>query len=120
MHVIDPFERCAGHRTFPTNVFFAGNGPGVAKLRNVLVAYSRRDSKVGCTVFCLPFFIAVEEDPELTRPIVCAPTDCQGMNNLVATLLLTHPAEEDAFWVLVCIIEVSCSGLIVSVARAPD
>lgn len=32
---------------------------------------------------------------------------CQGMNNLTATLLLTHPAEEDAFWVLVCIIEVS-------------
>lgn len=29
------------------------------------------------------------------------------MNNLVATLLLTHPAEEDAFWVLVCIVEVS-------------
>ncbi|GAA5859364.1 hypothetical protein JCM8547_002001 [Rhodosporidiobolus lusitaniae] len=66
------------HRTFPTNVFFAGNGPGVAKLRNVLVAYSRRNLKIGY---------------------------CQGMNNLVATLLLTHPAEEDAFWVLVCIIE---------------
>ncbi|TNY20837.1 GTPase activating rab protein [Rhodotorula diobovata] len=66
------------HRTFPTNVFFAGNGPGVAKLRNVLVAYSRRNPKIGY---------------------------CQGMNNLVATLLLTHPAEEDAFWVLVCIIE---------------
>lgn len=32
--------------------------------------------------------------------------DCQGMNNLTATLLLTHPAEEDAFWVLVCLIEV--------------
>ncbi|GAA5880751.1 hypothetical protein JCM1840_007424 [Sporobolomyces johnsonii] len=66
------------HRTFPTNVFFAGNGPGVAKLRNVLVAYSRRNPRIGY---------------------------CQGMNNLVATLLLTHPAEEDAFWVLVCIIE---------------
>ncbi|GAA5829338.1 hypothetical protein JCM11251_005012 [Rhodosporidiobolus azoricus] len=66
------------HRTFPTNVFFAGDGPGVTKLRNVLVAYSRRNPKIGY---------------------------CQGMNNLVATLLLTHPAEEDAFWVLVCIIE---------------
>jgi len=32
------------------------------------------------------------------------------MNNLVATLLLTHPAEEDAFWVLVCIIEVRSLG----------
>ncbi|SCV74842.1 BQ2448_7871 [Microbotryum intermedium] len=66
------------HRTFPTNVFFAGTGPGVAKLRNVLVAYSRRNPLIGY---------------------------CQGMNNLTATLLLTHPAEEDAFWVLVCIIE---------------
>ncbi|ORY69410.1 rab-GTPase-TBC domain-domain-containing protein [Leucosporidium creatinivorum] len=66
------------HRTFPTNVFFAGNGPGVAKLRNVLIAYSWRNPKIGY---------------------------CQGMNNLTATLLLTHPAEEDAFWVLVCIIE---------------
>ncbi|GAA6061569.1 hypothetical protein JCM10212_001101 [Sporobolomyces blumeae] len=65
-------------RTFPTNVFFAGNGPGVAKLHNVLVAYSRRNPKIGY---------------------------CQGMNNIVATLLLTHPAEEDAFWVLVCIVE---------------
>ncbi|BGP23116.1 hypothetical protein JCM10295v2_002009 [Rhodotorula toruloides] len=66
------------HRTFPTCVFFAGNGPGVDKLRNVLVAYSRRNPKIGY---------------------------CQGMNNLAATLLLTHPTEEDAFWVLVCIIE---------------
>ncbi|KAK4050235.1 hypothetical protein OIV83_003556 [Microbotryomycetes sp. JL201] len=66
------------HRTFPTNVFFAGNGPGVAKLRNVLVAYSWRNPQIGY---------------------------CQGMNNLTATLLLTHSSEEDAFWVLVCIIE---------------
>lgn len=29
------------------------------------------------------------------------------MNNLTATLLLTYPSEEEAFWVLVCIIEVS-------------
>ena len=36
------------HRTFPTNVFFAGNGPGVAKLRNVLIAYSWRNPKIGC------------------------------------------------------------------------
>lgn len=104
----DPIERRVGHRTFPTNVFFAGNGPGVAKLRNVLVAYSRRDPKVGCAFFLLAWLpsLPAEDDPELTRPFVCAPADCQGMNNLVATLLLTHPAEEDAFWVLVCIIEV--------------
>lgn len=29
------------------------------------------------------------------------------MNNLTATLLLTYPSEEEAFWVLVCIIEAS-------------
>jgi hypothetical protein len=28
------------------------------------------------------------------------------MNNLAATLLLTHATEEEAFWVLVMIIEV--------------
>ncbi|KAI5476629.1 hypothetical protein MNV49_007466 [Pseudohyphozyma bogoriensis] len=66
------------HRTFPTNVFFAGAGPGVTKLRNVLIAYSWRNPKIGY---------------------------CQGMNNLTATLLLTYPSEEDAFWVLVCMIE---------------
>lgn len=89
----------AGHRTFPTNVFFAGNGPGVAKLRNVLVAYSRRNPKIGCAFKANNSF----PSPLLT---MSARVDCQGMNNLVATLLLTHPTEEDAFWVLVCIIEV--------------
>lgn len=29
------------------------------------------------------------------------------MNMVAATLLLTIPDEEDAFWVLVCIVEVS-------------
>lgn len=36
------------HRTFPTNVFFAGNGKGVDKLRNVLTAYSWRNPEIGC------------------------------------------------------------------------
>lgn len=31
---------------------------------------------------------------------------CQGMNNLTAMLLLIYTSEEDAFWVLVCMIEV--------------
>lgn len=66
------------HRTFPTNVFFAGNGPGVAKLRRVLVAYSWRDPHIGY---------------------------CQGMNLLAALLLLIFPNEEDAFWMLVSILE---------------
>lgn len=45
--------------------------------------------------------------PSLPReaPKLSALTDCQGMNNLTATLLLTYPAEEDAFWVLCCIVE---------------
>ncbi|KAK0535590.1 hypothetical protein OC834_001455 [Tilletia horrida] len=65
------------HRTMPTNIFFGGNGPGVPKLRRVLVAFSWYDPVCGY---------------------------CQGMNNLAATLLLTLPNEEDAFWVLACII----------------
>lgn len=66
------------HRTFPTNVFFAGDGPGVGKLRNVLVAYSWRNPVIGY---------------------------CQGMNNLVATLLLVYPSEEQVFWILCSLIE---------------
>jgi hypothetical protein len=34
-------------RTFPGNVFFGGDGPGVAKLRRVLVAYSWHNPAVG-------------------------------------------------------------------------
>lgn len=60
-------------RTFPGNVFFGGDGPGVGKLRRVLVAYSWHNPAVGY---------------------------CQGMNMLAATLLLTYTDEEQAFWVL--------------------
>ncbi|CAO1627249.1 unnamed protein product [Sympodiomycopsis kandeliae] len=66
------------HRTMPTNIYFGGDGPGVPKLRRVLAAYSWYSPEIGY---------------------------CQGMNNLAATLLLTHATEEEAFWVLVCIIE---------------
>lgn len=66
------------HRTMPTNIYFGGDGPGVPKLRRVLAAYSSYNPEIGY---------------------------CQGMNNLAATLLLTHATEEEAFWVLVCIIE---------------
>lgn len=65
-------------RTMPSNVFFAGTGPGVSKLRRVLLAFSRHNTEVGY---------------------------CQGMNVIAATLLLTHPTEEDAFFVLACIVE---------------
>ena len=72
-------------RTMPTNIYFAGDGPGVVKLRRLLVAFSWYNPKCGY---------------------------CQGMNNLAATLLLTHATEEEAFWVLVSIIEVRsrCEG----------
>ncbi|SNX83440.1 uncharacterized protein MEPE_02147 [Melanopsichium pennsylvanicum] len=66
------------HRTMPTNVYFGGDGQGVSKLRRLLVAFSWYNPSTGY---------------------------CQGMNNLAATLLLTHATEEEAFWVLVCLIE---------------
>ena len=65
------------HRTLTDNIFFR-KGPGVQKLREVLVAYSRRNKDVGY---------------------------CQGMNLIVANLLLIMPSAEDAFWVLVSIVE---------------
>ncbi|KAG8743649.1 hypothetical protein FRC10_011618 [Ceratobasidium sp. 414] len=65
-------------RTMPLNVFFGGDGMGVSKLRRVLQAYSWRNPELGY---------------------------CQGMNLIASTLLLVFPEEEDAFWVLTCIIE---------------
>lgn len=66
------------HRTLTDNVFFR-KGPGVAKLKEVLLAYSRRNSEVGY---------------------------CQGMNLIAASLLLILPTAEDAFWILVSMIEI--------------
>ncbi|KAH8700141.1 putative TBC domain protein [Talaromyces proteolyticus] len=65
------------HRTLTDNVFFR-KGPGVAKLRDVLLAYSRRNSEVGY---------------------------CQGMNLIAASLLLIMPTAEDAFWIMTSMIE---------------
>ena len=65
------------NRTLTDNVFFR-NGPGVSKLHEVLLAYSRRNPEVGY---------------------------CQGMNLITASLLLIMPTAEDAFWVLTSIIE---------------
>lgn len=64
-------------RTLTDNIFFR-KGPGVAKLKEVLLAYSRHNPSVGY---------------------------CQGMNLIAACLLLIMPTAEDAFWVLVCMIE---------------
>ncbi|KAI1845343.1 hypothetical protein JX266_008438 [Neoarthrinium moseri] len=64
-------------RTLRDNIFFL-KGPGVAKLHEVLVAYARRNPGVGY---------------------------CQGMNLIVANLLLIMPSTEDTFWILTCMIE---------------
>lgn len=65
------------NRTLTDNIFYR-EGPGVQKLKQVLVAYSRRHPAVGY---------------------------CQGMNMIAASLLLIMPSEEDAFWVLCSIVE---------------
>lgn len=65
------------NRTLTDNIFFR-KGPGVAKLNEVLLAYSRRNPEVGY---------------------------CQGMNLITACLLLIMPTAEDAFWVLATMIE---------------
>ncbi|KAH7080460.1 rab-GTPase-TBC domain-containing protein [Paraphoma chrysanthemicola] len=64
-------------RTLTDNIFFR-TGPGVQKLNEVLLAYSRRNPEVGY---------------------------CQGMNLITACLLLILPTAEDAFWVLATMIE---------------
>ncbi|SHO77107.1 Similar to S.cerevisiae protein MDR1 (Cytoplasmic GTPase-activating protein) [Malassezia sympodialis ATCC 42132] len=65
-------------RTMPTNLFFGSQGPGVAKLRRILHAYTQYNRTCGY---------------------------CQGMNNLAAILLLTYSNEEDAFWTFVGLID---------------
>ena len=65
------------HRTLTDNVFFR-HGPGTTKLREVLLAYAHRNPTVGY---------------------------CQGMNMIVGSLLLIMPTAEDAFWILVAMIE---------------
>ena len=64
-------------RTLTDNIFFR-KGPGVQKLHEVLLAYARRNPDVGY---------------------------CQGMNLVVANLLLVTPSAEDAFWILCSMVE---------------
>lgn len=64
-------------RTLTDNIFFR-KGPGVHKLNEVLLAYSRRNPEIGY---------------------------CQGMNLITACLLLIMPTSEDAFWMLATMIE---------------
>ncbi|KAI5296685.1 hypothetical protein KEM52_000009 [Ascosphaera acerosa] len=64
-------------RTLPDNVFFR-SGPGVQRLKEVLLAYARRNPDIGY---------------------------CQGMNLIAGSLLLMMPTAEDAFWVFTTLIE---------------
>ncbi|KAI9794344.1 MAG: hypothetical protein M1816_005413 [Peltula sp. TS41687] len=65
------------NRTLTDNVFFR-DGPGVVKLHEVLIAYSRRNPEIGY---------------------------CQGMNLIAGSLLLIMPTSEEAFWLLTSMIE---------------
>lgn len=64
-------------RTLTDNIFFR-RGPGVEKLKEVLLAYARRNPEIGY---------------------------CQGMNMITANLLLIMPTTEDAFWILTAMVE---------------
>lgn len=64
-------------RTLTDNIYFR-RGQGIQRLREVLLAYSKRNPEIGY---------------------------CQGMNLIAANLLLIMPTAEDAFWVLASMIE---------------
>ena len=64
-------------RTLTDNIFFR-HGQGIAKLKEVLLAYARRRPDIGY---------------------------CQGMNMIAANLLLIMRTAEDAFWVVAALIE---------------
>uniref|UniRef100_A0A8C6SS06 TBC1 domain family, member 2B n=1 Tax=Neogobius melanostomus TaxID=47308 RepID=A0A8C6SS06_9GOBI len=66
-------------RTLPNNKHYASpSAPGIQKLRNVLTAFSWRNPDIGY---------------------------CQGLNRLAAIALL-YLDQEDAFWMLIAIVEV--------------
>lgn len=64
-------------RTYPDEAYFAETSPGQAALRRVLIAFSKYDTHLGYV---------------------------QGMN-FIAGALLWHATEEDAFWLLVGLME---------------
>lgn len=64
-------------RTFPNDEYFKKK-ENQKKIKNVLIAYTRRNSKIGY---------------------------CQGFNFIVARLLRLFDKEEDAFWIFVQIME---------------
>lgn len=64
-------------RTLTDNIFFR-KGKGVEKLKEVLLAYAKRNPSIGY---------------------------CQGMNLITGNLLLIMPTAEDAFWILTALVE---------------
>ena len=71
------------HRTLPNHVFFTQGNPGQHQLFNVLKAYSRYDPSVNY---------------------------CQSMGFIAAVLLL-YITEEDAFWIIVCLMKGDMHGM---------
>ncbi|RMZ79128.1 hypothetical protein DV738_g3420, partial [Chaetothyriales sp. CBS 135597] len=65
-------------RTLTDNVFFHSPQPGVKRLREVLLAYSKHNEEIGY---------------------------CQGMNLIAASLILICATPEDCFWLLVAVID---------------
>ncbi|RMZ86391.1 hypothetical protein DV736_g6383, partial [Chaetothyriales sp. CBS 134916] len=65
-------------RTLTDNVFFHDPQPGVKRLREVLLAYSKHNESIGY---------------------------CQGMNLIAGSLILICATPEDCFWLLVAVID---------------
>ena len=74
--IVNQIEADVG-RTLTDNTFFR-HGPGMDRLKKVLLAYSIHNPEVGY---------------------------CQGMNLITASLLLIMPTSEEVFWMLVAIVE---------------
>lgn len=79
-HIPSPYEEQINldiRRTFPEDPLFS-NEDILKKLKNILLAYSRRNLSIGY---------------------------CQGFNFIVGRLLKIYSSEEEAFWVFTCLIE---------------
>ena len=82
-------------RTFFTHTMFATkDGPGQQSLFNVLAAYARYNPVIGCDDMRVKYCAIVTSYRRY----------CQGMA-FVASILLMTQSEEDAFWLLVALLE---------------